>query len=165
MGWWSADIMGGDTPLDFKGMFEDTFGVADPEDWYGEGPAPEYRVPTSEEAEEFLNECQGLGWGGGDGNIAAQVAGFLVMERAAPMSDELRTRVLEGIDNEFSEGCGEWNDPEERKGELADFRQRVAAYPAAGGEVEMPETKGLFQKLAEHMAAGKSGLVNDNLGG
>jgi hypothetical protein len=77
------------------------------------------------------------------------------MERGAPMSDELRKLVLEGIDEEISEGAPTWNSPETRIARLQEFRKAVEAYPAEGGETQMPESPGLFAKMAEHLEKGE----------
>ena len=65
------------------------------------------------------------------------------------MSDELRALILEGIDEEIATGCEDWNDPQERIDSLKDFRTRVEAYPAAGGTVDLPHQRGLFDMMAE----------------
>lgn len=153
MGWWDEGIMGGDTPLDFKGNFEDRFGSEDPEfnEWRvedGHAPIP-FVKPDPQDVVAFINEI-GDKWG--DGEILKQVTGFLVMERGAPMNDELRALIIQGIDEEISEGAESWGSPETRIARLQEFRKAVEAYPAEGSEVQMPESPGLFSKMAEHLS-------------
>jgi len=146
MGWWSESIMGGDTPLDFKGEFEDRFGSLDEafneyraED--GQPPIP-YRLPESPEVIEFLK----IGEKWGDQHILQQVTGFLLMERGAPMSEELRALVIQGIDEENPTEDG-WSNGEAREKVLHEFKAAVLAYPAAGAKVELPHQPGLFEVI------------------
>lgn len=150
MGWWDEGIMGGDTPLDFSGEFEDKFGSKDPHvnEWRiedGKEPLP-FIIPTAEQGVEFIKANQGY-----DGAIAAQVTGWLMIERGAPMSNELRQLVLSGIDEEISEGAESWGNPETRIARLQEFRKVVEAYPQDGSQVDMPANPGLFEKLANHL--------------
>lgn len=152
MGWWSESIMGGDTPLDFRGAFEDKFGSDDPKhnEWRvqdGEQPVP-FIKPTSEQTLEFLKSAET--WG--EQAILYQVVGWLVMERAAPMNDELRQLVFKGIDSEVNEGAVEWGSPEARIARLMEFRGAVERYPSEGAEVDMPDNPGLFDVLAKHLS-------------
>ena len=146
MGWWDEGIMGGDTPWDFRGEFEDRFGSTDPEvnEWRIEdGKEPiEFRIPTSEETLEFI---ESLGHSSDD-HIVKQVIGWLVIERGAPMNDDLRLLVLEGIDEENVAEEG-WTNPHYRIDALHEFRNIVEAYPAKGAKVEMPPSPGLFDKI------------------
>ena len=156
MGWWDEGIMGGDTPLDFKGNFEDRFGSLDAsfneyriED--GQEPIPCVK-PDPQAVVTFINEHSGK-WG--DDEILSQVTGYLVMERGAPMNDQLRQIILSGIDMEVSEGCGSWGSPETRLARLKEVRELVEIYPAEGSDIELPESPGLFSKIADHLM-GKS---------
>lgn len=145
MGWWDEGIMGGDEPLDCRHVFECVFGSTDEEfnEWRiedGEEPIP-FHIPTSEETIEFIKSLDGF-----NDHIGKQVVGWLVIERGAPMNDELRLLILEGIDSEdpIEEG---WIKPEKRIEQLDEFRRIVEAYPAEGAKVEMPESPGLFDKI------------------
>lgn len=156
MGWWDEGIMGGDTPLDFKGNFEDKFGSLDSsfneyriED--GKEPIPCVK-PSPEDVMTFINENTQK-WG--DDHILLQVTGYLVMERGAPMNDRLRNSILTGVDFEINEGAESWGSPETRIERLTEFRKLVVDYPDAGSDLEMPESPGLFSKLADAMMQGK----------
>jgi hypothetical protein len=148
MGWWDEGIMGGDTPLDFKGNFEDTFGSPDAEfNQYriedGHEPIP-FVKPAPQDVVAFIKD-NSQKWG--DDEILRQVAGFLLMERGAPMNAELRQLIIEGIDMEVGEGAESWGSPETRLERLEEFRKAVLAYPDDGAEVTMPESPGLFSKM------------------
>lgn len=147
MGWWSPSIMGGDLPLDYECIFEKTFGNEENDSGY-DGKTPPRRVPTAEEGTAFLHEIQSKGWGYESEVVAGQVAAFLLMQRGAPLSDEVRRVAIESIDAEVSEGCEEWKDPQERVDSLTDFRKRVEEYPAAGAQVELPHQPGLLEMFA-----------------
>lgn len=156
MGWWSESIMGGDTPLDFRGEFEDLFGSDDAthnrwREQDGE-PAIPFVKPTAQQSVDFIkNNVQK--WG--DDAILCQVTGWMVMERAAPMNDELRQLVLAGIDSEVAGGATEWGSPEARIARLMEFRFAVDRYPNEGAEVDMPDSPGLFDMLADHLNKGR----------
>jgi hypothetical protein len=149
MGAWSPSIMGGDTPLDIESMFEDLFGP-EGSDRDDDG-LPDYRVPTSAEMIDFIEKTTASY---GDGEIVAQVTGFLALQRGADMSEELRTLVLAGIDQEAAGGAVEWDKPEERLAALAELRALVVDYQ--GGKVELPHQEGLFERI---FAAEAQGLL------
>lgn len=131
MGWWSESIMGGDTPYDIQFCFEEQFGLA--------------QTPTTDEAVAFIGAS--IEDSPYNAHVIKQVTGFIMMERSAPMNDELRRLVLEGIDEEISEGATQWQDPSLRLTALSDFRALVEAYPAEGGRVDLPHQPGLFEKI------------------
>lgn len=147
MGWWSVSIMGGDTPLDFQGMFEDRFGSKG---------HPGFKVPTAEEGVQFIRDNWGR-WGSDESITLKQVTGFLMIERAAPFNDELRKLVLEGLDEEIETGCEEWKKPEQRLSVLQGFRKLVEAYPNEGVAIELPHQPGLFEMFDE-LLSGKSNM-------
>ena len=132
MGWWSTSIMGGDTPLDVSDGFNREFGI---------------QKPTPEKTLKFINELE-KAWGSGD--IIRQATGFLMIQRGAPMNDELRTEILRGIDEEIEGGCDYWNNPEERLTVLRDFRKIVEAY-GKGEDVTLPHQRGLMEVIDDHL--------------
>lgn len=121
--------MGGDTPLDIEDDFEDRF---------------DERVPTAEEGLDFLNSVLHY-----DEDIAKSVTAFLLIQRGAPMSDEVRRLALEGI---AGEDTSDWDDPAKRDAVLADFKLIVEVYPAEGGKVELPHQPGLFEKIFSNLS-------------
>jgi hypothetical protein len=147
VGAWSDSIMGGDTPLDIKAEFEDRFGSADP-DLDEETVA--FRIPTADESAGFMVEMTDLF--GMDDEFGA-VLGFLLMERGAPMRDDVRQRVYESIEAEMGSNADEWNEAGSRRKVLTDFRADIAAYPAEGAKVEMPHQPGLMETIFNGLAA------------
>ena len=125
--------MGGDSPLDIQSDFEAEFAR---------------KRPNPTDAVALIERIIA---GGEEDHLAKQVVGFLMIDRKAPMSDALRTLVLEGIDEEDPEEIG-WSDVESRKQKLADFRKIVVAYPTAGGAVEMPNQPGLMETILKGQA-------------
>lgn len=141
MGWWSDDIMGGDTPLDLQGDFEDKFGALDPYEGQFEDVAtpPTFVLPTPEQSIAFIEERLGY-----DGEITKQVVGFMLLERGAPLNDRLRALINEGLDEDESEN---WNDSGSRAVRINEFRQLLAQYPDEGRAQEMPHQAGLFETI------------------
>jgi hypothetical protein len=134
MGWWSESIMGGDTPFDIAGEFDDALG--------------EKGKPKAQSVVDFINSK--IGEYAGDAHLLKQCAGFIQIDRGGPFNDELRQLVLEGIDAENPEEAG-WSEPDARQLALDDFRKIVVAYPDAGGNVILPDQPGLFETIFKHL--------------
>lgn len=128
MGSWSTSIMGGDAPLDIEYLFEQRFGEAG--------------VPTADEALEFMTKT--IQEDQYEHTTVKQVTAFILMQRGAPMHDEVRRIALEGI---AEEDTSDWKDPSERDASLAQFGELVKLYPAEGGRVDLPHQPGLFEKI------------------
>ena len=141
MGWWSAGVMGGDIPWDIRGEFEERFGSDDPCN-AAENDLPPFSLPTAEEGLAFIADVV-LAWHHFPPEIIAQVTGFLMMQRAAPFSDELQSLVRRGIDTEILTMVEGGRNLAERLQALAAFRAAVDAYPAEGGNVALPLQSGL----------------------
>jgi hypothetical protein len=96
MGWWSTDIMGGDTPLDYEDEFFDICEVEKfPE---GGGTASLTKGDLESKLSDilrFLNENQ---WG--ESNIGFQVLAVLMMKAGAEMSMPVKVRMLEAISSD-----------------------------------------------------------------
>jgi len=96
MGWWSTDIMGGDTPLDYKDAFYDICGV-------DEFPETGVRVKlTREDMETHLNEMVEFidknEWD--DSDIGYQVLGVLLMRAGATINGDLRDFIMQACEND-----------------------------------------------------------------
>ena len=138
MGWWDCSIMGGDSPLDIEGDWEDEFGE---------------QVVSSNDAIKFILKLQDA-WGGA--RAITQVVGFLMIQGKMPINDQLRALIIEACDPD------EWaDDDEERKKVIDEFRTLVMNYKD-GEEVTMPHQPGLFEKINDAMSKGKVGLINVN---
>ena len=135
MGWWSLDIMGGDTPLDIQEDLNSQYSRL---------------IITPEEAITYIVAD--------DDPVTRQVVGFLMVKNGLPLNEELKQMILDGIDAELDEP--RFTEVEERNGHLKAFRTLLTDYPLEGAKVETPHQKGLFEQIAEHIKDGKPGLVN-----
>jgi len=131
MGWWSESVMGGDTPLDIKGDFDNQFGST---------------IVTPQQAIEFI-KTEIEEWGGIEDAVIKQVVGFQMMERGFPMNDDLRDLVIDGCNS----GDDGWDDNETREQILTEFKLMILMYPDKGATVEMPHQPGLLEEFAKHL--------------
>lgn len=155
MGWWSADIMGGDTPLDIQDYLFEIFGV---ERNYED--AKKDVIPA--EAFEYIKIMEYFGkrkdtyWLNGDtGRIFHQVLGVLMMKVGAPIDDTLKAKMIKAAENdEWANEDGE----EERKQRMDSFIKALNEYD---GTPFVINSAGLFDKLAVHMAVTNKPSVED----
>ena len=138
MGWWSATVMGGDTPLDFQGDMLDQCGVD-----YNTFASMDYNLPNlRSEIESNLGKlveyCESET--GDYRNIAFQVLGVLILESGSTLSDEAKSKIEEAIlDDEWAnEG------DEERQAHMASFHNQLLNYDGTPTEVKY---EGLFEKM------------------
>jgi hypothetical protein len=150
MGWWSKDIMGGDSPLDAK---DEIYGICNVEEFGDDG-----REITREDIEanlpEILEKFRGTENNEyySDRAIYFQVLGVLMMETGAPISEELKAEILENSKTD------EWaSEDEERKQIVEGFHTAIESYD---GTPIVIKSRGLFEVMAEHIADGKTGLIN-----
>lgn len=153
MGWWSATILGGDDPLDMVADVAKMAGIeyAWEADW-DDSPEVAKKALESLDVRRYLDYIHGSHAPG----IAAQVAVLMHCTVGARLPAELKTL---GISACETEDCSSWNNPGERKARLQEFAAIVRNYD---GTPSQPPAEGLLQKLSEHLARGKSGLLNDN---
>lgn len=149
MGWWDEGIMGGDTPLDIRGVIEDIIG----------GEATRTRLNRHLPAVLAARDNKKKWWGQRDDRpIFTQVIGFLIITTGANLPEELRQEVLDVVDQEIAvcEADGDectWVNPEIRVERLKEFRQKVVEYQN-GKAVEVHE-RGLLAKMSD-MLDGKN---------
>ena len=141
MGWWSEDIMGGDTPLDIQGCIFDFVIGNDDEEWID---------PESFDLEKLLKDMKDSDWSfflkGNDRNIFFQVLGVLLMMNAVPIPDHLKQEMFDAANND------EWaKDSEERQEVMDGFIQALELYD--GSKPIIIKSKGLFEVMAERMGA------------
>lgn len=150
MGWWSTDIMGGDSPLDAK---DEIFGICGVEEFGDDG-----RELTKEDFEK--NMPQILEFLRGQENndyydekaIGFQVLGVLMMKAGAPISPELKQEIL---DNSQTDS---WAKEDMERGQIVEnFHVAIEHYDGAPVIIK---SKGLFEAIDEHLSQGKTGLVN-----
>jgi hypothetical protein len=147
MGWWAKEIMSGDSPLDVE---DEIFGIMQIEK-YPDTPHPENLVrdtlnemlPVILQNKYVTQDC-----------IGKQVLGHVIITEGGQMDEATRSLVLEGCDED------DWaKEDDERARIIREFREKVVNY--TGEKVSVKRT-GLFEKIANHLAEGKTGLVNEN---
>jgi hypothetical protein len=152
MGWWSADIFGGDTPLDEVYELEQMIGV---EDIY---PIERWDDDVLEAVTQGLFKCRdslahkmekGLAEGSSYGAVFAQIVGAIWMATGLPMPDEIRAATLRGCDDD--EWMREEGTLSERGRIITAFRETVEQYD--GIQRVITKTKGLFERFDELMTS------------
>jgi hypothetical protein len=142
MGWWSTDIMGGDTPLDFESELYHHAGVkqfdedCNSPDLTAEDIARALPAYLSEVAEKYeIAE---------DRPVALQVLAYFMMKTGCPISEELKARFHQAADDD------EWaSEDEERFRVMQEFKAALDSHQP-GQSLTLP-TKGLFQTIFEGM--------------
>lgn len=167
MGWWSASILGGDEPLDYLGDLADICGVGSREEDTNKTLTPQEEqlastlysyeftaeiVNNSDTRIAMLKYCDKAY----DKNIAYQVLGVILMATGGTISDSLKKKIIKSAENDEWAGSKD----EERISYIQSFIAAVTNY--TDGVPVYTTTEGLFQKINEHLASGKSGLVNKN---
>ncbi len=147
MGWWSKDIMGGDSPLDAK---DEIYGICKVEEFGDNG-----REITREDLEanlpRILEKFRGTEYYS-DRAISFQVLGVLMMKTGTPIPEELKAEILK------NSSADEWaSEDEERKQIVEGFHAAIESYD---GTPIVIRSRGLFEVIIEHVASGKQGLVN-----
>lgn len=150
MGWWSATIMGGDTPQD---VYEDIIEMVNAVDHIDDGGDPEggdlddkvwaravdAGVKATSESEwlEFIESND-------DPEIAAQVVAVVLMQHGAPLPASV---VAQAVEASMDEDLDDWGDSaDERRGYLSHFMETMNTYN--GTPTDLPY-EGLFDKIAE----------------
>lgn len=136
MGWWSTDIMGGDTPLDIKGIiFEVVEGDEDKELIDAEKFELEKLLKyVKVNHPDFMK--------GDNKNIFFQVLGVLMMKSCLPIPLHLKTEMA------FAASEDEWaREDNNRYRVMTNFIDELYAYD--GTEPTIITSKGLFEVMAE----------------
>ncbi len=151
MGWWSTDIMGGDTPLDWEDYFYSICNVEKfPEG--SNGIAPLKKKDIEDNLGAIMAKIEGVNEFY-DKSIAYQVLTVLMMKAGAVIDDDMKKTFTEWIMKD------EWaQEEEERMQAIRGLVDALAKYDSKRPVVI--KSKGLFQVIAEHIADGKEGLVN-----
>lgn len=147
MGWWAKEIMSGDFPLDVEDEIFDILQI----EKYPEDPHPKNLIrDTLNEMLPVILQNKYIV----QDEIGMQVLGHTIITHGAEMPEEVKKLVLEACDND------EWSrEDDERKSIVQAFKEQVQNY--TGKKVAIKRT-GLFEKIANHLAEGKTGLVNEN---
>ena len=146
MGWWGEGIMCGDSPLDVQGDFNDKFQAHvwdEDEEWFDTSRINP-NAPYLKEGDELqiLTFCDEKVASYYDPYEVYGAVGFTMMECGWPMSDELKTRIIEAVDGEDTSG---WGNEDVRLAEIENFKEMVRAYD--GTRKDMPRQPGLFEKI------------------
>ena len=96
MGWWSEDIIGGDIPLD---VIYEIYNACGKEEFDDNGDEVEL---TKEDINSNIDKILKLksGYDGDDENIFYQVLGYMIMERGATLSNDLKQKIINACEND-----------------------------------------------------------------
>ena len=152
MGWWSKELMGGDTPMDFE---DEIYGICKtekyPENWKpGDGAVEITRESFEQNLPEIIEMLEKA-----ENNdyydeyaIGYQVLGIMMMGAGASIDEELKSKIIEASNTD-----GWAKVDEERKKYVDEFHSALMSYD---GTPVVITAKGLFQTIAEHLADGKT---------
>lgn len=140
MGWWSTDIMGGDTPLDFEDTYYDICGV---EKFLEKDNSYVRQELTKEAIEANINKLVDFidadKWG--ERNIAYQVLAVLMLKAGAFISGDLQDFMMQACEND------EWaQEDEDRKVATTGLFNALAAYDNQTPIIV--KSRGLFEVMA-----------------
>ena len=150
MGWWSEDIMGGDTPLDFQGSIYEKLGSnwqtsrsekkrvfeqASTETLAGLIPTIVTQWGCGEPGEDFHTSETGIGY---------QVLAVEMMGCGSPISDSLRADMLKWIPLD-----GWAQEDEDRYSKIQNLLEKLKGYNSTPTTIE---SKGLMQVYREKVA-------------
>ncbi len=160
MGWWSATVMGGDSPMDAEGdLFDIVFKGTKYEDGCdrmdAEGAGELTREDLAAKLLARLPDLNEYVSSGLDTDILKQVLGVMILEYGIPIIDPTREAIKLAIQGAKDD---EWADEdEERAAHMEAFILQLNEYDGSPTEVT---SEGLFEKLAEKIESGTLGLVN-----
>ena len=151
MGWWSEDIMGGDSPLDLQSFIYDALDINQyPNDDYEKVVKIPKDAFNYEKIIKYLKDKDADNYylTGDDGNIFHQVLGVMMMEVGAPISDELKANMI--IAAEQDEWANEDGGNEDRKVRMNNF---IATLKSYNGTPTVIISAGLFETIAKGIAS------------
>ena len=146
MGWWSVDILGGDTPLDYLGEISDMIGV---ESLYTESDIPGVKeklaglIPKVIDGTLFDSDEYKY-W------IGYQVFAVKLLEYGVSLDDDVKEILISHIEQD------EWQDAERVK-VIDNLISEIKKY---NGEIVKINSKGLFEVIGEAIQSGNNGLIN-----
>tara|TARA_Y100000389_G_scaffold88797_1_gene85257 strand:+ start:344 stop:850 length:507 start_codon:yes stop_codon:yes gene_type:complete len=153
MGWWSKDILGGDSPLDWKASLYDKLGInyfseeqgIKTHDGYGlitpddmnriaQNNLIQYVLDSTQKSFEEWGECHSR-------SIGMQVLSLMILKSGAKMTKKNKKELSKWIK------LDEWaKEDYERKDNIDDLLSAIKEYDSTPMKYQ---GKGLFQKLAE----------------
>lgn len=151
MGWWSATVMGGDTPSDYIGDMEDRIGLerynAMNDDEKSFTPE-EVKTAIRTKMSLLMKYCEEA-----DDCIAYQVLGVMIISNGVKMEDDIKATIIEACqeDEWYQEG------DKERVFFMDAFIKQLNDYD--GTPVEIAH-EGLFEAFGKVLGGG---LINKNI--
>jgi hypothetical protein len=155
MGWWSKDIMGGDSPLDAKDEIYGICGVDEFGDGDDDNPGREIKREDIEahlpEILEAFRKVKNNDYYD-EAAIYFQVLGVLMMKTGTPISPELKQEILDKSQTDS------WAKEDLERGEIVEnFHVAIEKYD---GTPIVIRSRGLFEAISDHIENGGTGLVN-----
>lgn len=154
MGWWSATILGGDTPLDILGEFADILGV---DNEGGLSELYEYSFTKRNLSKKAnLDKLMVAAKEHDETSIAHQVLGVILMSTGSHIPTKLRIEIIQQAKQD------EWylENDDERVYFINDLINKITNYK---DKPTFVDTEGLMKKFNDHIKSGKKGLINKNL--
>lgn len=146
MGWWSEEVMGGDSPMDWEGDISDMVG--------GHFDSDEGHVYTREQIEAKLSDVVAhIEAAKYDREIGFQVLGVLALKKGAHLPDDVKERIIRAAEED------EWAKEGDRmrKAHMKDLITKVRAHEP-GEVVEVP-SKELLDQMEKNMVREQFGPV------
>lgn len=143
MGWFSATITGGDSPMDWIADLEQIAGA----DKYGEPPIPLTTKKIDKNLSKMVRaiKLHSKKRGSCENNIAWQILGVLIILNGAKMPDDIRKEIIKNIYEDDDMG---WNDPDERLFFLEQFKEQIQNYKD-GETLELADENTYAEALEE----------------
>lgn len=140
MSWFSATVMGGDTPLDYQGDFVvDVCGI-NYDEWLERDSSDKFRSKLESNIDAMTKYAEDR-----DDEIAFQVLGVLLVESACTFSEELRQRIIKAVEDDKWAAEGDL----ERRVYMDNFKSLLMKYDIAGGTIAEVQYEGLFDQFAK----------------
>lgn len=142
MGWWSATIMGGDSPLDEQSALLRQAGLS----WEAAYELPKHRAEIEQALPKMVEYAQKQKY---DRDIVWQVLGVLLMGSGAAMPKDVQRTIIQAAkEDEWMKEVGQ---DTERGEHIQDFIHAVMSYNLEGGKPVELKREGLMDKINQAM--------------
>lgn len=157
MGWWSATILGGDSPLDYLDHFarvleiKNSFDIQNESNIYGYPFSKQVLDDKQNRAKllKYINEIHDTE----EKSIAYQVLGVILMSTGSKIAQKLKKEI---ISNTKKDRWFKTND-EERMFYINNFIDQIKK---SESQPTMILNEGLFEQMNKSMIMGRKGLIN-----
>jgi hypothetical protein len=144
MGWWSTDILGGDTPLDWEDEF---YEIANVEKW-GEDVKNNIPREVIEQYQQSFSDLLDSTDYSGEAEIGYQVLAVMMMEVGASIDPIIKAKMVSAALSD------EWaNNDTEREETMQGLVKALSQYKP--GTPILIKSRGLFQVMAENLSSEK----------